>query len=236
MVGSHLLHGREQFGVALLPDQAADGADEHGVTVGVQVLADGGDGLRVNGLRIEPGQVDAVAQQGQPAAGHPEPGQGREVLVVLDQLGVRAGGGQALEAVDGGPLGGPVVLGGVEAVLGVDDHRHPGRLGGQAAVDAGLGVVGVDDGGPELPEQRVELGQGPGVAGEGPAPGGVAQRDMADAVGLEPLDEGAGGRRPDHLVARVLEGPELGAEEELQADVGGGDVQQPGSAHVVAPA
>ena len=186
-------HGLEELDVALLVDEATHGTDEHGVAVRVEVVAQGPRRGGVDAGGVEAVEVDAVAQQGELAAGYAEAGQRLEVLLVLDELGVRAGGGQSLEAVDARALGRTVVLGGEEAVLGVHDHRDAGGLGRDAAVDARLGVVGVDDVGLQVPEHPPQLGQRPHVGRQRPAPGGVVQAHVADAVGFELLDVRPGG-------------------------------------------
>jgi hypothetical protein len=52
----------------------------------------------------------------------------------------------------------------------------------------------------------------------------VLQRLVSDARRLEPLGVGPGCRRAHHLVARRGERPQLRAEQQLEAHVGGGDV------------
>ena len=108
-------------------------------------------------------QVDAVAEQVESVRRDAERGESGEVFLVLDQLGVRARGGQAFHPVDGGPPGPGVLRGGVEAVDGVDHHRHPGRPAPQPPVDAGLGSVGVHDVGTQSAQQPVQLRRRPDV-------------------------------------------------------------------------
>ena len=146
--------------------------------------------------RVEPFEVDAVAEHREPVGRHPQPAEGRQVLRVLQQLGVGARGGEPLEAVDDGPLR-PGVLGqGVEPVHRVDDHGDPGQPGGQPTVDARLRVVGVDDGRPEPPEQPDQLDQRPGVLGRGHRAGGVGERHVLDAPPRQRSTYGPGADAP----------------------------------------
>ena len=83
-------------------------------------------GARVDVRPIEAGQVDAVAEQVQLRVGQTEAPQHREVLDVLDELGLRALRRDALQAVDDGTPRPRVAGLGVEPVDGVD---HDGNAG-----------------------------------------------------------------------------------------------------------
>jgi hypothetical protein len=61
----------------------------------------------------------------------------------------------------------------------------------------------------------------------------VVQLMMNDPVTYEPGHEGPRGRRRVHLVTGVAKGAELRPEQELEADIGGGDVQE--ARHVMPP-
>ena len=175
---AQLLGRREELAVALLPDQAPDRTHDDGGVVHAQFGPDapaGRPGLRTGREAL---QVDAVAEQVEPVRRHAQPGEGGQVFLVLDQLGVRARGGQALQPVDGGPPGPGVLGGGVEAVDGVDHHRHPGRPAPQPPVDAGLGRVGVHDVGAQSAQQLVQLRRRPDVVQDRHAPGGVGAAAM----------------------------------------------------------
>jgi hypothetical protein len=213
----------EELGIALLPDQAPDGADNDGVVVDAELGSNVGPDDQVG---LEPVEVDAVAEDLDLAPRHPESQQCGGILFVLHQLGVGEQGGDPLEHVHGELASPPVLRLRVEAVLGVHHQRHPGRSGGDASVDAGLGVVRVDDVGAEPPEEAVELEQRLGVAAQVGRSGGVAQGVVHDAVGLEGGHVGPGRGGSVDVVAGGLERTELRPEEQLQADVGGGDVEQ----------
>ena len=158
---------------------------------------------------------------------HTEPAKREDVLLVLDQLDVGESGSDALQDVHGQAAGEAVGGLGVEAVLGVDHQRDPGQAGRDPSVDAGLGVVGVDDVGAEPTEQPVQLAEREHVLVGRAGPGGVTQRMVHDAVGLQGGDERSRCRRGVDLEAGVPERPQLGPEQQLEADVGGGDVEEP---------
>ncbi len=119
-----------------------------------------------------------------------------------------------------------VVGQGVQAVDGVHDHRDAGGPGGEAAVEPRLRVVGVDEVGSLGGEEGAQLGEGTQVLAGGHGPGGVGEREVADAAPLERVDVRPGRRGAQHLVAGGGEGLELGTEEPVEAHVGGGDVDQ----------
>ena len=174
-------------------------------------------------------QVDPVAEKVQAGAGDAEPGQGLEVLGVLDQLGVRAGRRHSLQPVHGRPAEPPIRFGGVRPWTVLTTAVHLGRPRREPAVHAGFGIVGVDDVGPQPPEQAVQPAGGTDVAGQGETTGGVRERDMAHTRGDELWDVWSGCRYADNVVAGVGEGAELRSQQEGQADIGRGEVDQPGT-------
>ena len=109
---------------------------------------------------------------------------------------------------------------------GVDDHRNPRGAGGKPAVDARFRIVGVDDRGPEICEDAAELAERRDVAMRSHRPRRVPQRYVLDAPRLELLDIRSRCRYADRLVAGALERLELRSEQQRQADVRGGDVQE----------
>ena len=97
--------GLDQLEVALLGDQSPDGADDHLVgrrpELGPRPFP-----LVGVGRRAEAGEVDAVAEQARAARRvQPPADEQRQVLGVLDQLGVGEAGGDALEREHGGASG-----------------------------------------------------------------------------------------------------------------------------------
>src|SRR5262249_11846946 len=76
-------------------------------------------------MRIEAREVDAVAEHRHLRHGHTQPPKYRQVLLILEQLGVRRGRGEAFEAIYQRSLGEPVLGQRVEAVGGVYDYRPP---------------------------------------------------------------------------------------------------------------
>ena len=230
-------HG-EQLAEPLLPDETSDGTDDDRRVVHAQ----GPPGARRRLRRpdaVEALEVDAVAQQHQAPGRDAEPAHDLEVLGVLEELHVGAHGGDPLEGVHD-RLPQQRVLGcRVEAVHGVDDAGHSCRSGRDPPVQAGLGVVGVDDVRPEFPEQALELDQGQDVLSDGDGPCGMFQWHVGDAPGGELVDEGTRRGHADDLHAGVGERPQLRAEEEGQADVRRGDVDEATArevAHRPAPA
>ena len=159
--------------------------------------------------------------------GHAETGEHTEVLGVLDQLGSRAQGCHALEGVDHGPARRPILRARVEPVHGVDDAGHPGGAGGHPAVEARLGVMGMDDVGIEPPEEPPQLVQRHDVLADRDGPRRVSQGLVTDAPRLQLGHVRSRSRHPDDLHAGLGERSELGAEQEHQAHVHRGDVDQP---------
>ncbi len=233
---AQLLGRREELAVALLPHQAPDRTHDDGVVVHAQLGSDARAGRPGLWTGREALQVDAVAEQVETVRGHAQRGERGQVLLVLDQLGVRARGGQALHPVDGNPTDQGVISGGVEAVDGVDHDRHPGRPAAQPPVDAGLWSMRVHNVGPQFAQQPVQLRRCPHVVEDRHAPGGMAQGDMADARALQFGHEGAGCGDADHVIAGGRERGQLGPEQQGQGHVRRGDVDQQGLPQVVAPA
>ena len=85
-------------------------------------------------------------------------------------------------------------------------------------------------------QQPVQLRRRPDVVQDRHAPGGMAQGDVADAGALEVGHEGAGCGDADHVEAGGGERGELGPEQQGQAHVRRGDVDEQGLSQVVAPA
>ncbi len=217
---------REELREALLPHQAPDGSDHHSLDIHPEGRPGPSAAVLVRG-GAEALQVDAVAEQHQLVAGNAQTGQHLEVLGVLDQLGSRAQRRRPFEGVDHGPARGPILRAGVEAVHRVDHAGHPGGTGRQPTVQARLGVVGVDDVGFEPPEEPPQFGQGHHVLADGHGPGGVTQGLVSDAPGLQPGYVRSGSRHSHHLHSSFGKGSELGAEQQRQAHVHRGDVEQP---------
>ena len=95
---------------------------------------------------------------------------------------------------------------------GIHDCWHPSQLGGDAAVDAWFGVVGVHDVGLEFSEQLVDLAGSPQVREKRHGPGRVLERVKCHASCFYGRDERAGSRGCVHVVAGSYECLELGAE------------------------
>jgi len=231
--------GVEDLRVALLANQPPH-QSHHDVAGGgrAELLAGRGPVIDRDSARVEPLEVDAVADHGEAVGGHPQAAERGQVLRAHEQLRLGAGGGQPLEAVDDCPLG-PVVLGqGVQAVDRVHDDRHTGHPAGQPTVDAGFRGVRVDDRRPDAPEQCHQLGQRPGVLERRHGPGGMGEREMADAPTVQRLDVRTRRRGTDHVVPRPADALELGAQQQFQAHVDGGHVdhRRRSGAHVVAVA
>ncbi len=98
------------------------------------------------------------------------------------------------------------------------------RRRGDAAEDAGLRVVGVDDVGAQRVEQPQELAERAQVVERVVRAGEGGHVDVADAHGVEVGDVGPGRRHADDLVAGAGEGLQLRSEQPVEAHVGGGDV------------
>ncbi len=219
----HVPGRREQLAESLLPHQASDGADHHGV--GAHAEPGAGLGRRAR-AGVETRQVDPVAQQDQLVGGQAQAAEYGQVLGVLDQFDLRAGGRRPLQGIDHRFAGAGVLRCGVEPVDGVDDAGYAGHPGGHPPVQAGFGIVGVDDVGPEPAEQLHQLRKGQQVIARRHRAGGVPEGMVGDAPGGELVDERTGCRRRRHLHARLGESAQLRSEEQGQADVGGGDVDQ----------
>ena len=209
----------EHLGITLLAHQAADDSAHHGVRTDAPRAPRRGDVVRVDRATVEALEVDAVAQQAQLGARDPQRGQRLDVLGVLHQLDVGAASRHPLQGVHERPSP-PAVAGlGVETVDGVDHRRHAGHAGGQAAVDPGLGVVGVYERGPETAELGPQFRQRAEVAVRSHRPGGVLEGHMLDADGGQRGDERSGGGEADDVIPGGDERLELRSEQQSQADV-----------------
>ena len=85
----------------------------------------------------------------------------------------------------------------------------------------------MDDVGLEPAKETPQLQKGQNVLADGDRPGRVPQGHVADAPCFELGDERSGSRYADHLHAGVGKGSELWTEEQHQAHVHGGDMNQP---------
>ena len=131
---------RQHLGDALLGHQPPDHAD---TTTSSGAASRPGPTRRASASdrgRVEAAQVDAVAEQVEPRPGHPQPDEDVDVLGVLHQLGVRAGGGDPLERVDDRPLRQRVAGQGVEAVHGVDHDGTPAARPAGRPYQPGFGL------------------------------------------------------------------------------------------------
>ncbi len=232
--------GLDQLEVPLLRHQSPDGADHH--LVGrCSELQPRPFPLVGAGRRAEAAEVDAVAEQERAAPRvQPPPHEQRQILGVLDQLGVGEAGGDALEREHGGASG-ALAVADVQTVVRVHHDRHPGEPSDDAAVDTGLGVVGVDDVEALRPQDPPQVDRGPHVGGHVPPAGRRRQGDVADAVALERLDPGPGSADPDHLATLAEHGQQLRAQQVPQRRVDGCDMGDAdrgarggGAGHVVA--
>ena len=114
----------------------------------------------------------------------------------------------------------------------VHDRRHPGDPRGDAAVDPGLGVVRVHDVGAELPEAASGARRAPRDPDRERTSGSrVCSGTWRMPLRSSSAENVPGRRHPDHLVARVRERLELRSEEQRQADVGRGDVDEARPGH-----
>ncbi len=174
---------------------------------------------------VEPGQVDAVSQQGAAvAAGDVVAGHQLEVLDALHELGVGEARGDALGEVDRRPLRRRVVVGGVQPVDGVDHDGYPGEPAEDPAVEARLGVVGVEDVDLLVPEDAPQVAGGAQVAPQAPSPRRGGERDVPDTGRLQLGDIRAGGADPDRLPSESGGGGELRHHQVAEAQVDGGEV------------
>ena len=105
--------------------------------------------------------------------------------------------------------------------------RHPGRAGSDPSVDARFGVVRVDDVGIESPEELPQLDKCHEVLADGGGPGGVAEGLVADTPRFQLGDERSGSRHADDVHAGFGKGAELRAQQQHQAHVDRGDVDEP---------
>ena len=119
-----------------------------------------------------------------------------------------------------------VLRAGVEPVHRVDHAGDSARSGGKPAVEARFRIMGVHDVRSEVPEQPAQLQEGQDVLAGGDRTRGVLQRHMTDAPGFEFRDVGPRGRDTDDFHPRVGERSELPAEQQHQAHVDRGDVNQ----------
>ena len=220
--------GGEQLPVALLGHQPPHRPHDQRVGGQPELASQGRHPLGPDQARVEVAEVGAVAEQVAAApAGQPEPPGPAQVLLALVQLQVRAAAGQPLQAEHGRPLAQPVPGGGVQAVHGVDDQRHPGQAGRHPAEHARLGVVGVDQVEALAPQQRHQLGQGADVGHRVPGAGGVAPGQEPDPGRLQGGRVRAGGADPGDLVALGGQPPQLAQQQVAQGQVGGGQVGDP---------
>ena len=103
---------------------------------------------------------------------------------------------------------------------------HPGRSGSDPSVEARFGIVGVDDVGLEPPEELPQFGERHEVLADRRGPGRMVEGLVADAPRFQLGDERAGSRHADHLHAGLGKGSELRAQEQDQAHVDRGDVDE----------
>ncbi len=232
---AHRPGGGEQLPVALLGHQPAHRPHDQRAGGQPELGPERGHPVGVDPVGVEALEVGAVAEQlAPPGRDQPDAPGPAQVLLALVQLQVGAAGGQALEGEHGDPLGRPVLGGGVQAVDGVDDQRHPGQPGRDPPDHPRLGVVGVEQVEALAPQQPHQLGEGPQVGPEVPAPGGVAPGQVPDPGGLDGGRVGPGGADAGDLVALLAQPPQLAQEQVAQGQVGGGEVGHPdrrGGAH-----
>jgi hypothetical protein len=86
--------------------------------------------------------------------------------------------------------------------------------------------MGVDDVGPESSEEPPQFMEGHEVLADRDGPGCVAKRLVADAPGFQLGNERTGSRHADHFHAGLGKGSELWAQEEHEAHVDRGDVDE----------
>ena len=160
--------------------------------------------------------------------------EGVDVLGVLDELDVAERGGDPFDGVDRAAVAASDRSGCAYSPCWVlTTSGHPGQPPGDAAEDARLRVVGVEDVGAQRAEQPHELAERPQVLERVVRAGEGGHVDVADAHRGEVGDVRSGGRHADHLVAGVGEGPQLRPEQPVEAHVGGGEVDdQSGDARV----
>ena len=224
---------REQLGVPLRPNEPPDGA-HHDIRVSdAELTSYSSPDLRR--LRMKPSQVDPIAQESKLLPRNPEARQSVEVLLVLDELDVAECGRRALRHVDGQPSGRPVACLRVQAVLRIDDQRHACGASRDPADNTRLRIVGVHYVRAESPEQPVQLEQADQILVRGDRAGRVAQRVVGDPVGFQPGGVATWSRRGMDFVPCIAKRAQLRAQEELEAYIGGGDVQEPGRCSLPRP-
>ena len=226
----------DHLAVALLPHQPADDAAHERVVVDVPTPAQRRARRRRRRRGIERARSMPLPSRWSFSARNAEPLEHRDVLDVLDELGLRALGRDPLEPVHDRAAGPAVVGLRVETVHGVDHHGHAGEPRREPSVDTGLRVVRVHDVGPQPREHARQLAERGEIAERGHRPGRVAQRHVPNPERVEPFDVRTGRRHADHFVARVAKGGELRPEQQREADVGRRHVNDTGpSGHVLAP-
>jgi len=136
---------------------------------------------------------------------------------------VGAAGRAALKELVDGTLRGGCIRMKRQPADGVQDQGHAGDARGEAAEDAGLGAVRVDDGRPEPAEQGDQVGKGGGV------PGGV---DVTPQLGHQE----AGNAAPPHLAEQLaLRADGRAADQDgVPGGPGGAQTGGPGGAQTIA--
>ncbi len=175
---------------------------------------------------VEAFEVDAVAEQPRVAREVPALHE-REVLFVLVQLRVRAPCRRSFDPVHGGAPRPRVVSGRVQPVHGVHHDRHAREAADHASVDAGLGVVGVQDVDRFAREHAAQLTRGAEVGTRIVAACRGRERDVADSFTLERGDMWTRCADADRDAARVAHGAQLREQQEAQAHVDRGEVGDP---------
>ena len=196
-------HGGEQFGVAFVADQPADGGDDDVVIGDAELGADAGAG---GGVGAENRGIAAIAD-------------GDGVAVDVQAFGVLrflgGDGGEDVGDAAGGEFHGE--RGGAswpgarlveqESVAGIGDTWHPGLAGGHAGEEAADGHVGVNEVGFFGAEQSEQGAVGTALGGGGQAAGQrqgfdteafVADRGQKGAVGAGADDRVAAGACAAH--------------------------------------
>ena len=220
------LGGSKELTKTLSPHETPDRSHHEGLVAYPEIVPQAPSGL-LAASGPKPLQVDAIAEQHQLVPRYPDPLQRVQILRVLDEFRAGAHGGGAFEAVDDGPAESAVLGTGVEAMHGVDHAAHTGGPGRHTSVDARLGVVCVDNVGLQPPKELPQFTQGHDVLGDGNRPGGMPKRNMTDSPRLQLRDVGPGCGHADDLHAGRREPTELGAQEESEAHVDRGDVDEP---------
>ena len=103
---------------------------------------------------------------------------------------------------------------------------HPGGTGSHSSVETRFGVVGVHDVGLESSEELPQFDEGHEVLADCGGSGRMAEGLVADAPRFQLRHERAGSGHPDHFHAGLGKGTELRAQEEHQAHVDRGDVDE----------